>query len=1476
MTEQSSPGAHWRTLVAPPPNGGGPGDDGRRLERALAAAGAVAWEWEVNSGQGNRSTGTASLLSIMNDPARSFFDLVHPADRDWLRAAISGAVRGERAYNFEFRLLAGQGRIEWVHDQGQLERDTRGRPLRLAGVAQIITARKRTESAFGATFEQAAMGMAHVALNGAFLNVNPSLCRMLGRPREVLLSLGFQDVTHPDDLAAELARMDDLRAGRIANHTMEKRYIRGDGAVVWGRLAVSLVRDVDDEPDYVISLVEDISDRVMQTMPHGGGAGGSKLIAALATREAQLARVQRIGRIGGFEVDLRSSDFWAQPSPEYRALHALTPDVENEPHQAWLARLHPDDRARADATLRAAISSGAFRYNNEYRIVLPHGETRWIAATGEIDRDPAGQPLRLIGVHQDITERKSAEAALSESEAFATSILIATSDCIAVLDAENRLEYMNEPGRSQVEIDDLSQVTGRPVLSLWPEESAPLVRAAMDTARVSGVASYTAFGPTAKGTPKWWDVTLSLLPPNEKGRSRLLSVARDITDRKQAETALAETARDAGERLGELEAVYATAPVGLAVLTPDMRFLRINERLAEINGISAEAHTGRTVREVVPDLAGRAEKIVRHILETGQPVLNVEFTGETTAQPGVRRTWIESLTPVRGPDGKIAAINVVAEDITERRAAEARQRRLLQLIERSNDFVGIADLDGRLNYINAGGRRMIGLDGTAEIGDLHLSDYVAPDSLELFHKIVIPTARELGFWGGEMRLVNPSTGIPREVYRAIFALRDPDGSINGFGSVIRDITGTKRAMAALAESEAFTRSVLEASPDCLKVVRFDGQLEYMNQNGARLLEIDDCTAILGRNWEELWPDSQAQTIRDAIAAAREGRTFRFSASAPTAKGTLKYWDVAVTPIPGPDGRPIKLVAASRDITGKIHAETALLDSGALLRATYAAASVGLALVDKDLRFVHVNDHLAAINGISASEQIGRTVREVLPFLADRLEPLYRSVLETGVPIRDLEITEETVAAPGVRRSLLASYNPLHGPDGIKGVSVSIVEITARKAAEAALAESEARLRRLNEELETRVAEEVAAREEAQIQLAHVQRMEALGQLAGGIAHDFNNVLQAVGGGAALIMRRPEEKERVRSLARMMIEAVERGSGITRRLLYFSRRADLRAEPVDALVLLTDMREILTRTLGDGIDVQVEVWEDVPPLMADKGQLETVLINLATNGRDAMNGLGKLTLRATTEIIASIDGPGRPPGLQVGNYIRLSVSDTGAGMDATTLARATEPFFTTKPHDKGTGLGLAMANGFVQQSGGDMRIDSVPGRGTTVSLWLPVSRKDAIAADRDTGDTGRPPGETPTRLMLVEDDPLVRDILARQMEEAGHIVIAVDSVDAALARLDVGEAVDVIVSDLSMPDANGVTFIREAQRRRPGLPAILLTGFATSQAEIAIGSAVGGTFTLLRKPIAGHVLAERVAVLLEGRSVGQKPGPPAVR
>ena len=416
-----------------------------------------------------------------------------------------------------------------------------------------------------------------------------------------------------------------------------------------------------------------------------------------------------------------------------------------------------------------------------------------------------------------------------------------------------------------------------------------------------------------------------------------------------------------------------------------------------------------------------------------------------------------------------------------------------------------------------------------------------------------------------------------------------------------------------------------------------------------------------------------------------------------------------------------------------------------------------------------------------------------------------------------------------------------------------LDITVRKAAEA-------ELRRLNETLEARVLEEIAAREAAQAQLAHAQRMEALGQLAGGIAHGINNVLQAVGGGAALIERRSADPDNVRRIARMVIEAAERGSAVTRRLLAFSRRGDLRAEPLDPASLLADLREILTHTLGAGIGVRVEAPAGLPAMMADKGQLETVLVNLAANARDAMDGQGTIILAAAVDRVTEASPPGAVRALLPGAYLRLSVADTGTGMTPEVLARATEPFFTTKPSGKGTGLGLAMARGFAEQSGGGLRLESVPGQGTTVTLWLPLAEAPAAAAA--VPPAAAAPGRA-RRVLLVDDDATVREITAEGLEAAGYAVLATGDGAAALGLLDQGEAVDLLVSDLSMPGMDGLAVIQAAQRRRPGLPAILLTGYATNAAELALGGAMSGAFTLLRKPVTAAALAERAGAMLEG-------------
>ncbi len=430
-----------------------------------------------------------------------------------------------------------------------------------------------------------------------------------------------------------------------------------------------------------------------------------------------------------------------------------------------------------------------------------------------------------------------------------------------------------------------------------------------------------------------------------------------------------------------------------------------------------------------------------------------------------------------------------------------------------------------------------------------------------------------------------------------------------------------------------------------------------------------------------------------------------------------------------------------------------------------------------------------------------------------------------------------------------------GPDGrITGAVVASLDIDKEARALRALA-------RAREELEARVRHEVGARETAQAQLAQAEKMTALGQLAGGIAHDFNNTLQAVSGGASLIKRSAGNPATVERLARIVEEAARRGASVTRRLLAFARRGELRAEPVDVPTLLDGLCEVLAHTLGADVAVRMDVAPGLPPMLADRGQLETALVNLATNARDAMPGGGTLTLSASAE---AVEGEENPDGLVPGTYIRLTAADEGTGMDAATLARVTEPFFTTKPSGKGTGLGLAMARGFAEQSGGALTIASEPGRGTTVALWLPAASAGAAAGvaarPEEFGAVAASAGAP--RVLLVDDEQLVREVLAAQLADHGYDVVQADGGGSALELLDMGEVVSLLVSDLSMPGMDGVALIRAAQSRRPHLPAILLTGYAGEAASLAVGKAVSGSFSLLRKPVGGAQLADRVATLLE--------------
>jgi PAS domain S-box-containing protein len=512
------------------------------------------------------------------------------------------------------------------------------------------------------------------------------------------------------------------------------------------------------------------------------------------------------------------------------------------------------------------------------------------------------------------------------------------------------------------------------------------------------------------------------------------------------------------------------------------------------------------------------------------------------------------------------------------------------------------------------------------------------------------------------------------------------------------------------------------------------------------------------------------------------------------------------------------------------------------------------------RFLFANPPVLAVYGKSADEMIGRTDIEIHHDSAQAAALMEndRRIIASG----RTEVVEETFDVANLGTRIFRSAKaPLRLEDG---VTVGIVgvssDITPLKSAEAAL-------RQLTADLEARVLKEVAAREAAQAQAAQAERLQALGQLAGGIAHDFNNVLQAVSGALTLITHRSANKEEVDRIARMASDVVERGASVTSRLLTFGRSGDLRAELFDVSSLLASLRELMAHTLGARIEVQIRLEPAVGSIFVDKRQLETVLINLATNARDAMPHGGRLTISADTETL-SLDGAPHWAGLGPGRYVRLAVADTGSGMDATTLSRAREPFFTTKRFGTGTGLGLSMAQGFADQSGGALSIESSPGHGTIVTLWLPETNSgEVVRSDmEDMSASPTVPTVVPARILVVDDEEIIREALARQLEEAGHSVLSAASGDEAVALLAAGEAVAALVTDFSMPGMDGLAVIRAARDIRPTLPVVLLSGYAGDDALLAASGPIAESFSLLRKPVSGGELLDRLHALLATGSI----------
>ena len=535
-------------------------------------------------------------------------------------------------------------------------------------------------------------------------------------------------------------------------------------------------------------------------------------------------------------------------------------------------------------------------------------------------------------------------------------------------------------------------------------------------------------------------------------------------------------------------------------------------------------------------------------------------------------------------------------------------------------------------------------------------------------------------------------------------------------------------------------------------------------------------------------------------------------------------------------------------------QAALRDTKAQLGAIVDCAPIGIVQTELDGRIRLANHCYCQLTGHGEARLRTLTLHD-LTHPEDRPSHLqqHAQMLATGEPFR----IESRLVRADASHVWAASHAALarDGSGRLAGVVVAVLDLSYRRAADVAVQD-------LATTLEQRVAEQVATQE----RLWHAQCIESLGQLAGGVAHDFNNVLQAIAGGARLIQRRPDSAATVEGLAGLIVDATERGAVVTRHLLGFARRSPLQAREIDIGQLLTGLRDVLAGTLGSRTAAELALSDALPPAWADKDQLETALANLVANARDAMDGDEPTdesgepvhTLRLSAEA-----SDGAAAGLRAGRFIRIDVGDTGSGMSPDVLKRATEPFFSTKARGRGTGLGLAMARGFVEQSGGGLVLRSQVGQGTTASLFLPqvgpVETRDPVDAAADGAPASA--AAAPRRILLVDDDAEVLEAINEMLEASGYAVESFSSTAPALSHLEQGGPADLLITDLSMPGTDGLGLIGEAQRRCPGMPAILLTGYNGDELAPVTALLTGGRLVVLQKPIRLSALLKQIAALL---------------
>ncbi|WP_376099847.1 PAS domain S-box protein [Roseomonas sp. CCTCC AB2023176] len=628
------------------------------------------------------------------------------------------------------------------------------------------------------------------------------------------------------------------------------------------------------------------------------------------------------------------------------------------------------------------------------------------------------------------------------------------------------------------------------------------------------------------------------------------------------------------------------------------------------------------------------------------------------------------------------------------------------------------------------------------------------------------------------------------------------------------------------ESAELLRATYERAPIGIAVLDPNtGRFVRVNETYCRATGHSRHDLLGGLTLADVTPaeDLAAEAERRRQLMAGEIEEYRIEKRYLRGDGMTAWCDVSVSLLRDAGGRPQREIRSAQDITERRRAEQALRESDKRLQLALDAGQIGTFGIDLRTGALEADERARALWGVPAEQRlsVGDALSGIHPDDRERLRAAMATSRVPGQKGPD-EIEYRVInAVDGAVRYILARRR-VEFEDGVAVRTIgTVLDVTAQRRATEVLARDKAELERLVDEGAAALLRAGEECDGLKARVRRTERLDALGKLTGGVAHDFNNLLTAVIGGAEEILDGAPEGHPMHEPAEAVLLAADRGAALTKQLLAFAREQPVRLREVSVAEALREMEGVLRRAVGASAELRFRSsgGPDAVLVNADLVQLETAVLNLVVNARDALPGAGRITVSTT---MVRLDEPRAE--VEPGDYACIAVEDTGGGMEPEVLARACEPFFTTKAEGQGTGLGLSMVYGFARQSGGALEIESKVGRGTTVRILLP---RCAPRAENVTDRQARPPRGAGQRVLLVEDDPLVRKQAEEQVRALGYEVDAAADGPTALAALRADPAAfDVMLTDLVMPGGLSGWALAEATRRlRPGLPVVLCTGYS---------------------------------------------------